>query len=140
MTKKELEEIYYINREIEMWQRELKHLQCQSLTSRAQITGMPISNTNLTSDHIGDIASNMADIEQIICRKLAELQYERKKIIGFIEKVEDSQIRQIIFLRNVSCMQWNDVANEIGGGNTENSVKQAYHRFFKSSHTCHSGV
>lgn len=127
MTKEELKQIYYLNKEIKMWQKELEKLQCKSLVKGQEITGMPFVTG--TSDRVGDLVSTMADIEAIIRGKLSEIQIQRKKIIEYIESIDDSLLRQIMFLRNVSCMSWNQIANELG--NTENCVKQIYSRHFR---------
>lgn len=51
------------------------------------------------------------------------------QIERFISGIRDSHTRRIVHLRVVDGMSWNEVADSIGGGNTENSVKQAYHRY-----------
>lgn len=131
VTKEELSQIYYLNKELRMWQKELESLECQSLLRGQQLTGMPFVSG--TSDKTGDIATTIADIKSIIIGKQKEIQIQKKKIMTYIEQIEDSYMRQIIFYRCVSCMSWNNVAQEIGGNNTEDSVKQAFHRFFKKN-------
>jgi len=129
LTKEELKQIYYLNKEVKMWQKELERLQCMSLIKGQQITGMP--HVPGVSDKVGDLATTMADIETIIRGKLAEIQMQRKRIIEYINSIDDSLLRQIIFLRNVSCMSWNQIANELGSN--ENCVKQIYSRHFKKT-------
>jgi len=128
LTKDDLKQIYYLNKEVKMWQKELERLQCRSLAKGQEITGMPFGNGGNT-DKVGNMAVDMADIEAIIRGKLAEIQVQRKKIIEYIDGIEDSLLRQIVFLRNVSCMSWNQVAKELGS--TENCVKQIYSRHFR---------
>ncbi len=64
---------------------------------------------------------------------LAELELELLETLNeveeFISSVKDSHMRRIINLRFVENLSWNKVADRIGGGNTENSVKRAFHRF-----------
>ena len=127
MTKEELKQIYYLNQEIKMWQRELERLQCKSLIKGQEITGMPFITG--TSDKVGDLVTTMADIEAIIRGKLAEIQMQRKRIIEYIDSIDDSLLRQIMFLRNVSCMSWEQVATELN--TTVDSVKLKYSRHFK---------
>lgn len=129
VTKEELSQIYYLNKELRMWQKELESLECQSLLRGQQLTGMPFVSG--TSDKTGDIATTIADIKNIIIGKQAEIQIQKKKIMTYIEQIEDSCMRQIIFYRCVSCMSWNNVAQEIGGNNTEDSVRMAFNRFFE---------
>jgi hypothetical protein len=129
LTKEELKQIYYLNKEVKMWQKELEKLQCRSLVKGQEITGMPFGTG--TSDKVGNMATEMADIEAIIRGKLAEIQIQRKKIIEYINSIDDSLLRQIMFLRNVSCMSWNQIANELGSN--ENCVKQIYSRHFRKN-------
>ena len=129
MTREELKQIYYLNKEVKMWQKELERLQYMSLIKGQQITGMP--HVPGVSDKVGDLAATMADIETIIRGKLAEIQMQRKRIIEYINSIDDSLLRQIMFLRNVSCMSWNQIANELGSN--ENCVKQIYSRHFRKN-------
>lgn len=127
MTREELKQIYYINKEIKMWQRELDRLQCKSLIGGQSLDGMPKGSG--MSDKVADLAIEKEEIREIINGKLAEIQVQRKRIMNYINGVDDSLLRQIMFLRNVSCMTWRQIANELGS--TENCVKQIYSRHFR---------
>ena len=127
MTREELKQIYYINKEIKMWQRELDRLQCKSLIGSQQIDDMPRGSG--TSDKVADLAIERTEVSDIITGKLAEIQVQRKRIMSYISNIDDSLLRQIVFLRNVSCMNWNQVARELNS--TENCVKQIYSRHFR---------
>lgn len=129
LTKEELSQIYYLNREIIMWQKELSKLESKSLIKGQDFTGMPIVSG--ISDKTANAAIEKAEIQAIIQGKLTEIQVQRKRIMEYINSIDDSLSRQIIYLRNVSCMKWREVADTIGGNNTEDSVKQAYKRFFE---------
>lgn len=129
MTKEELSQIYYLNKEIRMWQKELERLECQSLLKGQQLTGMPGISGN--GDGTGELAVKKADIRCIIEGRLKEIQLQREKIIEYINSIDDSFMRQIIFYRNVSCMSWRQVAAEIGGNNTEDGIRMLYNRFVK---------
>ena len=67
---------------------------------------------------------------------LVSLETELLEMIDQVEKfiasVDDSRMRRIINLRFIENLSWNKVADRIGGGNTENSVKQAFHRFMET--------
>ena len=54
MTREELKQIYYINKEIKMWQRELDRLQCKSLIGSQSLDGMPKGSG--TSDKVANLA------------------------------------------------------------------------------------
>lgn len=67
---------------------------------------------------------------------LSELEMELLETINevetFIASVKDSHIRRIITLRVVDDLSWNKVADELGGSNTEDSVKKAFYRFIEN--------
>jgi len=130
LTKEELKQIYYLNKEIKMWQRELDRLQCQSLVKSPQITGMPFDGG--ISDRVGNTATEIKYIEDIIKGLLARIQIERRRIMEYIDSIDDSQLRQIIFLRNVSCMSWKQISVELGGYVSDECVKKIYYRHFKN--------
>lgn len=127
LTKDELKQIYYINKEIQMWQRELEKIRSQGLVKSPTISDMPKGGQKFD---ISDYVSAIADYEAVIRGLLAKVQIQRKKIIEYIEGVDDSLMKQIIFYRCVSCMTWQEVADAVGGNNTENSVRMMYNRFF----------
>lgn len=60
--------------------------------------------------------------------KIAEQIIEVEK---FIASIKESHTRRIVELRVVEGLSWREVAEEIGGGNTENGVKKIYSRLFE---------
>lgn len=66
---------------------------------------------------------------------LANLELELLETLNqveeFIASVDDSRMRRIIMLRFIDNLSWNKVANHIGGGNTEDSVKKSFYRFME---------
>lgn len=66
---------------------------------------------------------------------LSELEMELLETLNeveeFIASVKDSHIRRIISLRVVDGLSWNKVADRIGGGNTEGSVKMVFQRYMQ---------
>lgn len=66
---------------------------------------------------------------------LASLEMEVSETLNqveeFIASIEDSRMRRIINLRYIENLPWNKVADKIGGGNTEDSIRMAFNRFMK---------
>ena len=60
-----------------------------------------------------------------------ELLETLNQVEKFIASVEDSRMRRIITLRVIDNLSWNSVADRIGGGNTEDSVKKSFYRFME---------
>ncbi len=66
--------------------------------------------------------------ELLVCEnKIAELVVD---IENYINSISDSHIRRIISLRVIDRLPWTQVAQQIGGGNTEDSVRKAFERHF----------
>lgn len=68
-------------------------------------------------------------------RKL-ESRYENllhvtNDVLDFIESIDDSHMRMIITYRIIENYSWGKVADAMGGGNTEDSVRKAFVRFIE---------
>lgn len=111
MNKTELKQIYYLNREVRMWQRELERLECNSLARKRKP------------------GSGEQDIKKIVEGKLKEIEVRRAKIMEYINGIDDSYVRQIVYYRNVALMSWEQIADELGGSGE--SHRKAYERFVK---------
>lgn len=60
-----------------------------------------------------------------------DLMETLNKVEEFVASVDDSRMRRIIALRIIDGLSWNKVADKIGGGNTEDSVKKSFYRFME---------
>lgn len=129
MTKKELSRLYCLNREIEQEQRRLVQLKAAATNTAAKISGLPA--LGCVSDKTA-IAAEIADSQAIIEAKLQLAIVEYRRINQYIAAIEDSYIRQIIALRFVDGLTWFQVAQRIGGNNTEDGVRKALERFLSS--------
>ena len=128
MTKAELEQIYYLNRELKLWETELERVRCKSLV------GSPLpgnSHGSGVSDKVADRAERIIELENRIIAKRDEIQRLRDEAVEYIYSIPDSLTRQIIYYRCVSLMSWRRVAYEVGGYNTAESVRNIYDRFFE---------
>ena len=128
MTKAELEQIYYLNRELKLWETELERVRCKSLV------GSPLpsnSHGSGVSDKVADRAERIIELENRIIAKRDEIQHLRDEAVEYIYSIPDSLTRQIIYYRCVSLMSWRRVAYEVGGYNTAESVRQIYSRFMR---------
>ena len=129
MTLKELSQLYYLNREIEMDQRRLRELEAKALPGAQVITGMP-HGTGVV-DKVGEIAAEIADLRGIIEAKHQQCLYERSRLERYIADIDDSLLRQIFTYRFVNGLPWLQVAACIGGNNTADSVRVACNRYIE---------
>lgn len=137
-TEKELNQLHYINKEIEVLKCQLDELKSRSLIKGQEITGMP--HVSGTSDKTAQIAVAIREIEELYEIKLRELYLVRSRIERYINRVDNDTERLIIRLRCVNNMRWEDIGRELGYHRTR--VSQIYHEYFKPkkhSHNSHSG-
>lgn len=130
MTKKELSQLRYLNREIERDQRRLEELMAFAQGKAVTITGMPRGGG--ISDTVGQCAAEIADLKRSIEIKIQRSWRQLVKLQAFINGVEDCQLQEILTLRYVNGLSWNQVAVCIGGGNTADGVRKMHDRFLKN--------
>ena len=82
------------------------------------LTGMP--HAPGVKDKVGDLAIEIADLEERISYMEREMACREQQISGFIQSIEDDYLR---------TLSWKDVAAIVGGHNTEASVKSACYRY-----------
>ena len=66
----------------------------------------------------------LEDLELDLIEKTTEIE-------KFISEVDDSRMRRIINYRFIDNLTWNEVADRIGGGNTEDGVRISFYRFMQ---------
>lgn len=129
MTVKELSQLYYINRSIEHMREQLAEMR-QALDVRSpSLSDMPKAPG--AHDRIGDLVPRIADEEARIRAEMREMERVRAELTGYINTVPNVRIRLIMQLRFLRLLTWQEVADVIGGKETEYSVKQSCYRFLK---------
>jgi hypothetical protein len=130
MNKKELSQLYYLNREIEEQQRRLEELEGMATSCTSQITGMPRSQGIV--DRMATYTAEIADLRGLIDLNIKKCFFELNRINRFINSVDDSQIRMILSLRYINGLSWLQIAASIGGGNTDDGVRMVHNRFLNN--------
>jgi hypothetical protein len=131
MTKHELSQLYYLNREIVQLQMRLEELEGLATSCTSHITGMPMVQG--ISDKIAKYAVEIADLKGILDLSLKRCFYELNRLNRYIESVEDVEVRLILSLRYVNGLSWNQVAASISPYATEDSIRMIHNRFLKNN-------
>ena len=131
MNKRELSQLYYLNREIEQLKSRIEELECIAVSDTSRITGMP--HVTGISDKVGRYAAEIADLKELLDLNLKKCFYELNRLNRYIEGIDDSQMRMIMTLRYVNGLSWRQIAFSIGGGNTEDSIKKLAYRYLKKN-------
>ena len=128
MTKDELMQVFYLNKEITAWKEELERIKNVSVPSAMRFGA---KSKGKIADKVADTAISIAQTEQKIRKKLIELECARDRITNYILDIDDCQTRLIFKLRCLDLLNWNDVADEVGGMNSEYSVKKRFYRYLE---------
>lgn len=133
MTIKELSQLYNLNREIEQNKRRLSELTASATDTSVKVSGLPHIHgvSNKTA-----IAAEIADLEASISARIQLSIVEYNRLNRYINNIEDCLVRQIISLRFINGLKWRDVAQNIGGNNSEESIKKVFMRYIKSCPEC----
>ena len=129
MTKKELSQLYWLNREIEEEKRKLHELEAAASGCTASITGLP--HVMGAYDKIGDLAILIAEQRDLIDLKVRQSVIEYNRLNRYIADVEDAQMRMILSLRYVNGLSWQQVAfhmGQEGDGSTQRKQHDAFLR------------
>lgn len=131
MTKKELSQLFYLNREIEQDEQRLKELQSKVTRATQTISGMPRGSGE--QQKIERFVADIIDLKAIIAAKQQQCIYEQSRLERYIADIPDSLTRQIFALRFINGLNWVQVAMSIGGGNTDISVRQRVSRYLRAN-------
>ena len=111
MTKKELSQLYWLNREIEEEKRKLAELTAAASGGVQNITGLPHVGGG---DKTGNRAILIAEQRDLIELKVKQSVIEYNRLNRYIASVEDAQMRMILSLRYVNGLSWQQVALHMG--------------------------
>lgn len=132
MTLKELSQLYYLNREIEIDQERLEALRARaSAPGSPSYDGMPKSPS--FDNRLERLCAEIIDLEAIISAKVIQCVHERNRLERYIADIPDSLTRQIFTLRFVNGLTWDACAAHIGGMNTGKNLSNICYRYIKST-------
>lgn len=131
MTRKELSQLYYLNKEIKQQQEQLVNLRAISTGTTSVLSDMPKPQGN--ADKIAKIVADIVDIQGLLECNIQKYYFELNRLNRYIQSLTSSEIRLILTYRYINCLTWSQVAAHISYTTTEESVKQIHHRFLKES-------
>lgn len=133
MTERKLNQLYWLNKEIKHQKKRLLELQSTSQVKSPIITGLPFVNTK--NDITANYAIEIADLEAEIYINIQKYCHELMEIEKYINTIDDSEMRQIIRLKHISGLTWDDIGTELNMD--RRTVSRKYHKFLKVAHNAH---
>lgn len=131
MTREELSKLYWLNREIQLEQLRLEELRSAAESVTSPISGLPHVKGELRRAE--DIRILLAEQVELVALKVKQSVIEYNRLLRFIGDVDDPLVREILRRRFVDGQTWRDVAQSLGGGNSEEGVRKLCYRFLKGS-------
>ena len=134
MTRQELKQIRYLKREIRLIQEQIAAVESEIVTDK--VTGSDPDHPWTERHYIirglpGERNEKLLRLRDRLERRKSDLQDMRVEIFEWVESIDDSLLRQVIILRHVNGLSWRQVAREIGGGNTAESIRKLHDRYFE---------
>lgn len=132
MTLKELSQLYYLKREIELDQARLKKLRTKLHgASGPKYDAMPKSPG--CGDALAYSVAEIVDLEALIVAKQIQCIRERTRLEQYIAGIPDSNLRTIFTLRFIDGLSWVQLAFRIGGDCTADGARMACKRYMEKS-------
>ena len=127
MTLSELNQLHTLKGFIAQEQDRLDDLRASLALKSPILSDMP--KTPGAKDKLGETVPKIIDEEQLIIENIETCTQLRNKLITFIYGIEDLKIRQVFILRFIEDLPWIEVADRIGGRESESSVKSTVYRY-----------
>lgn len=93
------------------------------------IEGVPYDEYNDRKAELEFKKKILKQRQELLHTQEMDLILRTKEVEQFISGIDDSFTRRIITLRVLNGLKWTEIAERIGGGNTESCVKMIYQRF-----------
>jgi hypothetical protein len=129
MDKKTLYRLFYLPKQIEQKQREIERIWDKLTAMSPNLSGMPHGGG--VHDKVGEGVVELVTKKEELEAQKRGYEQEEKAINDWIDSVDDLQINLILSLRFREKRKWNEVADEIGGVNTEDSCRKMIDRFLE---------
>ncbi len=116
VTRQELQQYFYLNREINFMSEEVKDL--KNKYKKTKPSNIP--------------QLEMLELQQLTLNgKIKRCQELKNKIETFVGQIDDSLTRQIFYYRYIKFMTWRKVSSMVGGYCSEDGVRMIAERYLK---------
>ena len=135
MTKEKLKQLKYLKNEIKMLREQIDNISAGIVSDvvEGSESEFPYVKRRFTITGIDckEYKRKSKRLQRMLQRRVDDLMDLLEEINRYIEGIDDSLLRQIVYLRHVNGLTWDQVAASIGGGNTGDSVRKMHDRFLE---------
>ena len=129
MDKRTLYRLFVLPKMVEQKRREVQRIWERLTSISPSLSGMP--HAGGVHDKIGEGVPELVEKKEELEAQIRAYEKEADMITGWIDAIEDLQVNLIFSLRFKERMSWNEVADTVGGNNTENSVRMMVNRYLE---------
>ena len=112
MTRRELSQLYYLNREIESLKTRYMALETASTSCTAQISDMPSNRTQ--ESKVEKLGAEMVDISELISLSIKRSEVEVRRLYRYIDDIPSSELRLIFTYRYLNGLSWARISECFG--------------------------
>ena len=132
ITKTDLDRVYYLSKELNMWRRRLEELEADIPPNSKPNDGMPHSQTNAVTSPTESKAIALAELASKIREQITRIEIAKMQMETLILSLDDPILKQVIEYHCINLMSWKEVAAHLGGCQTPEGVRQMYSRYCKT--------
>ena len=127
MTVHDLQQLVYLDQLIQYNRDKLDALRASVDVKSPVLTNMPKAPG--ARDKLGEKVPEIVDQENELIANIKKYEAAKGQLIRFINSVPNARLKMIRLLRFEERLSWQDVADRIGGKETEYSVKKLVYRY-----------
>lgn len=134
MTLHDLSQLYYLDREIRLYDQRIDALRAQRTATAAPAFDREPSGVNSSpgrDSKIERLTAEIIDLEDLLRLNREKRVVEKQRLERYIESVNDSLTRQAMRLRFCELLPWNAVASRMGGGCSVDALKKMVYRYLE---------
>lgn len=135
MTNEELLQLKYLKSEIRILKEQIENINFNIVTDSVKASSrfFPYTEHNvlITGIDYDGYNNKLNRLQRKLNRRVEDLLDLVEDMNDYISNIDDSLVRQVLTLRYINNLSWNQVACHIGGNNTADSVRKVAERYLK---------
>lgn len=133
MNKEKLSQLYHLEKEIELLKRQIADMDYKIVTDsvKGSDTCFPYVQHTITIKGIdyGEYEQKEARLKRQLQRRLDEYMDTAAEINEYIASIKDSEMRQILSLRYINNLTWQQIAAHMGTMGDGSTERKKHDRF-----------
>lgn len=134
--EKSLKQLKYLQKEIDLLKERLKELENTVVTDVVTMSwpNFPYIEQRVKVSGVQrGTATAIVRLKGRLCLRIEELASEQEKWLCWINSLDDSEIRQILLLRYLDGLSWQDVAHKLGTAGDGSTERKKVNRFLQDA-------